>query len=234
MKTKLVFWTAFNTYRSEKCLRGKPAGTPHPVTTPGWTARRLELWKKFTLNSILAQTTPDWLYVVLLDPELRHLTDHLLPHGDPRVIYCYDDGPMLEQLREYDEIVLALIDNDDMYARAAGSLMMACPAEWMYFKQGYALDMRRGRLHRYDTIGTGPFFAHRLDPKAMTSFDRDKRHPTHKAVINFKPQELRAGQFCVVLHDRNTSSTVHMRYVLGLVKNPEGPMREFGLIRRAR
>lgn len=235
MKTKLVFWTAFNTYQTSKLLRDKPLGMVHPVQTTEWTARRVELFMRYNLPSILRQTHGDFFYVVLLDPALKHMTDACLPKiSDPRVCYCYEDGPTLERLREYDEVVLALIDNDDMYARSAGALMMACPSEWMYFKHGYALDTKRGRFHRYDTIGTGPFFAHRLDPKTMTAFDRDKRHPTHKAVINFKPQELRAGQFCVVLHDRNTSSSVRMRYVLGAVKHAEPLAREFGIAQRAK
>jgi len=31
MKRKLVFWTAWNSYQSEKCLAGKPSGTVHPT-----------------------------------------------------------------------------------------------------------------------------------------------------------------------------------------------------------
>jgi hypothetical protein len=229
MTRKLVFWTAFNSYRSEKCLRGLPPGSLHPVTTREWTERRVELWRKFTLNSLYAQIAQDWLYVVLLDPELRHLTEPLLPRRDPRLLYCYEDGPTLERLREYDEIVLALIDGDDMYSRSAGQIMMSCRAEWMYFRYGYAYEAGTKRLWRYDTIGTGPFFAHRLDPKPMTAFDRDKRHPTHKAVAGRNPEILPAGHFCVLLHDTNTSSRPEMRYVLrerpvdlGILK------REFG------
>jgi len=33
MNRKLVFWTAFNSYQSEKWLRDKPKGTIHPVKT---------------------------------------------------------------------------------------------------------------------------------------------------------------------------------------------------------
>jgi hypothetical protein len=215
MTRQLVFWTAFNSYRSEKCLRNLPAGSPHPVTTRAWTRTRAKLWGRFTLPSILVQTRRDWLYVVLLDPELRALTDEMLPKPcDPRVIYCYEDGPALAKLLEYDEIVFALIDNDDMYARGAGALMMDCPAEWMYFKRGFALDAASRLAWRYDTIGSGPFFAHRLDPRGLASFDRDKRHPTHKAVIEQRPRELQPGNFCVLLHNTNTSSHPGMRYVL--------------------
>lgn len=211
---KLVFWTAFNSYRSSKLLRGKPEGTPHPVTTEAWTRRRAELFRKYNLPSIISQDYADFFYIVLLDPEFRHLTEPLLPRGDNRIIYCYEDGPVLELLRNYDEIVLALIDSDDMYSKKAGEFMMACPAEWMYFKRGYAYEERRGRLWAYDTVGSGPFFARRVNPMTMDRFDRDKRHPTHKAVIDTKPEKLPDGNFCVLLHERNTSSTPAMRYVL--------------------
>ena len=229
MTRKLVFWTALNSYQSEKWLRGLPPGSAHPVTTQKWTRRRMELWRKFTLNSLLFQTMNDWLYVVLLDPKLKHLTDPLLPKRDPRVVYCYEDEPTIKALQEYDEIILALIDGDDMYSRSAGQLMMNSAAEWMYFKYGYAYEVGANRLWRYDTIVTGPFYAQRIAPKLLTCFNRDKRHPTHRNVAGQKPELLPAGHFCVLLHDTNTSSNPQMRYVLrnrpvdlGILK------REFG------
>ena len=235
MRRKLVFWTAWNSYQSEKCLAGKPSGTVHPVRTLEWTEKRADLWRRLTLNSLFNQSHDDFLYVVLLDPELRHLTEKVLPKhpdrtGRGRVLYCYHDEPILRILRQFDEIVFALIDNDDMYARDAGALMMESPAEWMYFKHGYAFELLSGRLWAYDTIGSGPFFAHRMDPKAIRCFDRAKRHPTHKAVIDIPSLvELPAGRFCVSLHGANTSSRPEMRYVLrDKPRDPGILKREFG------
>lgn len=234
MISKLVFWTAFNSYQSPKLLRGKRPGTIHPVRTEAWTRRRIELFTRFNLPSILNQSHEDFLYVVLLDPRLRRLTEPTLPaHMDSRVIYCYDDGPTLAWLREYDELVLALIDSDDMYARTAGAAMMACPSEWMYFRHGYALDVKHGQLFNYDTIKTGPFFARRINPRKLPRFDRDKRNPTHVAVAKLKPTQLLAGQFCVSLHDVNTSSTLRMRYVLPGRVDKEILFRDFGFRRGA-
>ncbi|MCK9598409.1 MAG: hypothetical protein WC583_02775 [Candidatus Omnitrophota bacterium] len=230
MNSKLVFWTAFNCYQSSKLLRGKPRGTVHPVTTAAWTRRRVELFTRYNLPSILSQTHEDFLYLVLCDPQLRHLTDpYFTKPFDPRVVFVYEDGPGLALIHQYDEIVQALIDSDDMYSREAGALMMACPEPWMYFRRGYALEERRGRLWEYDTIGSGPFWARKINPKEIRSFDREKRHPTHKAVIDFRPRELPAGRFCVLLHDVNTSSTPHMRYVLPKAADPKILSREFGL-----
>ena len=228
MNQKLVFWTALNSYQSFKLLRDKPLSTTHPVQTEEWTARRIELFRRFTLPSILNQRYEDWLFVVLLDPALRHLTDpFLVPrHPDDRVIYCYEDGPALERLRQYDQVVMTLIDGDDMYSEDAGQMIMDCPDEWMYFRLGYALDVPTGRLWAYDTIGTGPFWARRIDPKTISRLDRDKRHPTHKAIINHGPTELPADQFCVTLHDINTSSHAQMRYVL------QGQPRDIKILER--
>ena len=213
MKRKLVFWTAFNSYQSSKLLRGKPEGTSHPVTTLAWTKRRIELFKRYNLPSILNQAHDDFLYIVLLDPNLWWLTEPLLPPVDGRIVYCYEDEAVIAAIGEYDEIVLALIDSDDMYSRRAGELMMACPAEWMYFKHGYAYDVKRGKLWEYDTIRTGPFFARRIDPKRMTRFDRDKRHPTHVAVRSYNPVELERWQFCMTVHGNNTSSHPQMKHI---------------------
>ena len=214
MNRKLVFWTALNSYQSPKLLRDKPPDTVHPVLTMEWTERRIGLFNRFTLPSILNQRYEDFLFIVLLDPKLKHLTKPLLPsRPDNRVIYCYRDKATLARVREHDEITFALIDGDDMYGRDAGLLMMACQDEWMYFRRGYALDVLSNQLFGYDTIGTGPFWAQRIDPKRIRGFDREKRHPAHPNVILQNPTQLEDGNFCVLIHDVNTSSRMGMKYV---------------------
>lgn len=231
MKRKLVFWAALNSYQSSKWMRGLPPLSPHPVTTKSWTEKRIELFKQYTVPSILNQSYEDFLFIVLLDPKLKHLTETQLPIVDMRIIYCYDDAFVLEMLREYDEVVMALIDCDDMYSRDAGKLMMECPTEWMYFKIGYAYEPAKDRLFDYDTIGTGPFWARRRNPKEINRFEREKRYPGHKSVINYNPKELEVDQFCVVLHDLNTSSNVGMRNIKTLRPNGDWSTlkKEFGL-----
>lgn len=227
MKRKLVFWTAFNSYHSEKLLRGKPPGTIHPAFTKKWNLDRIRLFQKFNLPCILGQTYDDFLYIVLLHPSSKPMIDTLLPKIDDRVVYAYEDGEALEQIKKYDEIVYALIDSDDMYSCKAGEIMMRPHnSEWMYFKHGYAYQPANKKLWEYDTIGSGPFFAHRFNPKNMNMFDREKRHPTHKAVINLNPQELPPGNFCVLLHNINTSSKVEMRYVLKHHPQPISILKE--------
>jgi len=231
MKRKLVFWAALNSYQSSKWMRGRSPFSPHPVTTEAWTDKRIDLFKQYTLPSILNQSYENFLFVVLLDPELKYLTESRLPETDKRVIYCYQDAPILEMLRKYDEVIMALIDCDDMYSEDAGKLMMECPSEWMYFKIGYAYEPAKDRLFDYDTIGTGPFWARRRNPKEIKRFEREKRYPGHKSVINYDPQELGASHFCVVLHDLNTSSNVNMRNIKTLRPNGDWSTlkKEFGL-----
>ena len=216
MKRKLIFYTLFNTFKSNKLLRG--AGKIHPVETEAWTRARIQIWQKFTLASILNQSRDDLLYVLLLEPSLRTLTDPLLPKlPDSRIIYSYDDSPVIEDLKTYDELVMALIDSDDMYSRSAGELMMASQAKWMYFKIGWAYEFRSNKLWGYDTKGTGPFYAQRLAGKDLTGFNRSKRRPYHQDVLSLHPQKLPDYNFCVGLHGTNTSSSPRISYV---VKRP--------------
>jgi hypothetical protein len=230
MKRKLVFWTAFNSYQSAKLLRKLPPNSNHPVSTTGWLTNRVDLFKKFNLPSILQQTYDDFLYIVLLDPNFKKQTEALLPKTDGRILYVYEDAEALSIIKQYDEIVYALIDSDDMYSKTAGEIMMNPDnKEWMYFKYGFSYDYKGKHIWKYDTIGSGPFFAHRFDPINMKQFDREKRHPTHKAVINLNPQELEAGNFCVLLHNTNTSSHINMRYILkDQPINMKSVRRQFG------
>jgi len=196
-------------------MRQCQPGDPHPVTTLAWTKRRIELFTKFNLPSIFKQTHDDFIYIVIMDPSLRAMTEPIMPKVDDRVVYVYDDLEGLEILRQFNEVVYALIDSDDMYSIYAGAIMMQPDnKEWMTFRYGYAFNYLTGQLFHYDTIFNGPFFAHRLNPKTMKSFDREKRHPGHKSVAAYHPQELSAGNFCVLLHDRNTSSHPGMKHVL--------------------
>lgn len=230
MNRKLVFWTAFNCFRSERTMRQVQPGDPHPVTTLAWTLKRIAYFQRFNLPSILKQTYDDFLYMVIMDPELRTMTEPIMPKVDPRIIYVYDDAEGLAVLQQFDEMVYALIDSDDMYSIKAGELMMNPEnSEWMTFKHGYAYDYFRGRLFHYDTIFNGPFFAHRVDPKTMKFFDREKRHPGHKSVARFNPQELPEGNFCVLLHDKNTSSHPGMRHVSRVRANNNILQEVFGL-----
>jgi hypothetical protein len=228
MTRKLVFWVCFNTFRSARVAAKAPAGAPHPVTTLAWTERRIELFTKYNLRSILKQTYDDFVYIVLMDPELRAMTEPLMPQIDDRIIYCYEDAPGLAILREYDEVVLALMGSDDMYSLKAGEVIMNPDnREWSTMKYGYAYDDKAGQLYHYDTICNGPFFSHRIDPKLIKNFDRTLLHPGHKAVKFFNPQELAPGNFCVLLHDTNTSSHVGMAHVKGQADN--GILEEFGI-----
>jgi len=230
MTRKLVFWTAFNCFQSERAMRQVQPGDPHPVTTLEWTETRIKYFKRFNLPAILQQTYEDFLYMVIMDPSTRAMTDRLMPRVDDRIIYVYDDPFGLDILRRFDEVVYALIDSDDMYSIHAGEIMMIPDnAEWMTFRYGYAYDYFRGRLFHYDTIFNGPFFAHRLDPKTMKFFDREKRHPGHKSVARYNPQELPAGNFCVLLHDRNTSSHPGMKHVSKIRADNKILQRDFGL-----
>ena len=215
MTRKLVFWTAFNSYRSTKVMRFLPPGSPHPVTTLEWTENRIKYFGMFNLRSILKQTYDDFVYIVLMDPELRSMTEPLMPKIDDRIIYCYEDAPGLAIIKQFDEIALTLIDSDDMYSNSAGEIIMNPDnKEWMTFRHGYAYDYYKAQLYLYDTICTGPFYSRRLNPKSFNLFQREKRHPGHKSVALYHPQELPAGNFCVTLHGNNTSSHLNMRNVL--------------------
>jgi hypothetical protein len=214
MKRILVFHTAFNTFTSNKLTRKLKPGNPHPITTVEWTKNRLDIWQRFTLKSILNQDHRDFIYVLLLDPELRTITDPLLPKlDDDRIIFSYEDEPLIRSLREYDELVLAFLDSDDMYARDAGTLMMSCSREWMYFKVGYALDVKGKQLCLYDTKGSGPFYAQRLPGKKLIEFNRKKNRPYHEHIVDFKPARLPDFKFCVVIHGENTSSSMKISFI---------------------
>ena len=247
--SKLVFYTCFNARRSqrEKFMSEVRRGRPHPVETDAWTEHRANLWKTFTLPSILRQSHDDFIYVVFLDPKLREKTDRYLPKvDDPRVVFSFDGKAVLEAIAEHGEIVAVRIDSDDMYARDAGAIFMACPDPWMYFRHGYIYHAARNDLLHYDTLGTGPFHAHRLTVDDFTlPEDRDLTFkeiyrtiaPGHSRVVDHHPTQLANGQFCVQLHRQNTSSSMQMRNVGRAIRNPNLLPDAFGYtpsIRKAR
>lgn len=219
MKRKLVFWSVFNTWRrpsreKDRRVNISPDGV-HETETPQWTIPRMKYFEEFCLKSILNQRYDDFLFFLLLDPKLRHLTDPLLPKTDERIVYLYDDNIGLDMVKRYDEIVYTMIDSDDMYASEAGEILMhPNRKEWMSFRFGYAYDYFNKNLVGYDSM-SGPFFAHRFNPKEMTFFDRHKQHPRHPEVHKlYRPQQLPKNNFCVLIHDWNIKTHNQSGHIL--------------------
>lgn len=220
MREILVFWTAFNTWRSKDLCRDVKSPL-HPVCTKEWNKKRLDFWKDHTLASILNQNVDRWVYIVRLDPSLREMCEPMLPRiDDRRVIYSYEGSHEREMLIEnlnswYDSIVTVRIDSDDMYARGAGREILNCPdAEWMFFKIGFGYNHKSKTLYNYDTRTSGPFFAHRYVGCQRLEQIKEIQH---QRVIKKRPAVLPSGQFLVNITGGNTTTTGISKHFCGVI-----------------
>lgn len=121
-----------------------------------WQAKRRELFERFTLPSLQAQTSTDWCALLLAD---RALEQYHKPVSDPRVRWIYgppdltadlDRRPSkMLQLQDGDEIcrwertLWVRMDSDDMLAPRALELMRSAlesvgPGGWVQLMTGVA------------------------------------------------------------------------------------------------
>jgi hypothetical protein len=129
---------------------------------PAWQAKRRELFSRYTLPSLLAQTEPDWQAWLRCDPALEHLTAPMaadLAGIDRRVRVVYDTPAAMAELAiHHDRVTVGRIDSDDMLHPGALARWSSESPGLVQFGHGYALDHGTGRLYEWNHPSS-PFIA---------------------------------------------------------------------------
>lgn len=197
---RVVFYTLFNTGRLGAAC-----------DTEAWTTARLGLWRRFTLPSILRQEHPAFEYWMVCDRSLDHLVrPHLEAIGEPLVRIVYDDAKeqALQQLPDDAGYALVRVDSDDLYhPSAAGHFATArAPRQFLQCNRGYAYDLRRSQLRRWNSRSS-PFFGAIYREQRG---DRDRWRGGNHTKIASRATVLPPGLFMVLCHADNTSTRFSM------------------------
>ena len=138
--------------------------------TAEWQAYRLDLFKRFTLPSLQAQTAVDWRAWLRCDPELVHLHGPLreMAAGDARIqiVYNANSEAVLTATERPGRVVFGRIDSDDMLRPDALARWEMEGPGLVQFGDGYGLDPRTGSLWEWNHPSS-PFIAEVGDWKML-------------------------------------------------------------------
>lgn len=217
MKVKILYWTAFNRWLANK-EKYERTGKTHPALTPEWIYYRHQLWRVTALHSVQNQTKANWDYAIGCNEKTEHITADLFS-GVPQVRALHSKAAsqkwLEKALKGYDIAIVVRLDSDDMYhpdvtQEVYENALRIEP--YLMWKYGYGRDIIKNRLYTYNTIRSGPFFAHRYTAQFL--LDRGTMgEPHHHIIWRKQPYLLSPGKFIVSLHDKNLSSKTGMKNI---------------------
>ena len=233
MKTKILFWSLFNRWLPNQA-KYERAGVVHPALTPRWINHRFKVWKATAYKSIMAQDM-ECSYAVGCRMAAKAITEPLFKSvGIPALHSNQETKDWLEDvLAGYDQVVVVRLDSDDMYDKVIAREVhgKADRADYFYWRVGYGISLQGLRVYKYDTIGVGPFFAHKYSVKDL--LERGTMVESHHHLIHNKmPLRMTDGRFVVTVHGSNLSTRVNpKRFIYEIVGPKRGTvLRNFGLI----
>ena len=226
MRSIVICWTAFNSFSLYK---------DHRELSEQWIKKRYAIWKKYTLKSILGQTTKGFMYFVVCNKKAKAITDKVfLPvtSEHKNVVLVYRDEKTRELVsainKKYGSVYAVRVDSDDMYSNETfGYILKNFPAgrRYAYFRIGYGYDTKTGRVWHYDSIGSSPFFVERFCGNYNVIMT-----PHHK-IKRLGGVEFGSNNFMVTVNGTNSSTRLNKKYfkkeITGLQKI--AAMRRFAI-----
>jgi glycosyltransferase involved in cell wall biosynthesis len=194
-----------------------------------WVDYRYAYWYRYTRNSILNQTNPNWEYwFIVTDDTLKVLGEERIASitKDNR-IKIVNRNNQIEAFKEvqgdYSFYMVLRLDSDDMYRKDVTDDMMfvkISDSEGLYryvqYTRGYVYKPRNKKLKEWwRKHNTPPFFAiiytQDVWNNKIVNLDGELFDGGHEQVRNHKRKLLYNGKFCVGVHDLNMVTTIGKR-----------------------
>ena len=188
-----------------------------PPPDDAWVARRIDVYRRYTLHSLARQTDGD--FTIWLDCR-EHTQEQLAPYlpslTQAGVVVTFDRGrALLASLpNRCSHFYITRIDSDDMYGPDAIKQIRRLhgAARASQFYRGYIHDIFTNSIARI-MLPSPPFYTLRFQRGEIVSaecvdemlqFNGRRGHNTVRALFN--PVPLPHGRFCIVRHDQNSGT----------------------------
>ncbi|KKL49031.1 hypothetical protein LCGC14_2319580 [marine sediment metagenome] len=212
-----------------------------------WINYRYVYWYRYTRNSLLNQTNPDWEYwIIVTDDTVKILGDELINKAteDSRIKMVHRTD-QLSAFREaqgnYDFYMVLRLDSDDMYRKDVNEEMMTVDVvdeaglyRYVQYLRGYVYKPRNKTLKEWWRNHMSPPFFAMVYPREVwgskiDNSDGELFDGGHEQVRNHKRKLLDDGKFCVGVHDLNMVTTVGKREEITDEKEKEIILADFGI-----
>lgn len=204
MTKKVVIESNFNTY----------GFNPQRLTRP-WLEKRIEIFRSFTLKSLLAQTNPDFLAIFKIVPETERIVSEILAKYPPlpRNVWFGTISDSADRIKAFAEkseyLYLARMDSDDLFHRTYVQQLYdfrpKSGTKALINQNGYALDVLKGEMVPMFRKSP-PYYVFLYKTKEYLSGYRVKipGRGTHGSVIELPHELLTPRNFVEVNHGHNT------------------------------
>lgn len=216
---KIIYTTGFKA----------PVKKVGPEKATSWINYRYDYWCRYTRNSILNQTNPNWEYWLIVnddtidilgDDRLNNITEDVRM----KVVYRSDQLSAFKEAQgDYDYYMVLRLDSDDMYHKDVTGEMMSVEVldetglyRYVQYTHGYVYKPRNKKLKEWwREHMTPPFFAmiypREIWDSKISNSDGELFDGGHEQVRNHKRKLLGPGKFCVGVHDLNMVTTIGKR-----------------------
>lgn len=228
MNKKIILTIFFNTFK----------WSPDRLTEP-WIQNRLNLFFKYTLPSLKAQTFQDFITYVYCDIESMDIIEKQLAMREPLPdnIHFLDTNTIKERIKSdiqgYDLLYLVRIDSDNMYQKDyLETIYEYTPkpeTEALITQYGYMFDDITKKLVPY-YMESPSFYTFIYNVDDFLKNIRYKVPGGHAYVISTLKCELIPGQnYLISVHDDNVKFKSWRLNNLKEITNPTEVFHEFGV-----
>ncbi len=227
---KIIVSTAFNTF-----------GFREERLSKKWIENRIDIFMKFTLQSIKNQSNQDFLYLIRYDSSTENIIrDTLGNYAKLPTNVKFIQEPFFEEYKinyidNSEELFITRLDSDDLYHKSyIQALHDHSPHEStqiLISQDGFIYDSLQHRL-AYWSYESPPFYA--LVYKTE-EYLKGKRHKfrKHSGAIKLRHEILSPGLFCVLIHSDNTLGVFNSSWRKELISDPllvKETLADFGVI----
>jgi hypothetical protein len=181
---------------------------------PDWPAVRWDLFSRYTLPSLQAQTEPSWQAWLCYDPAIRDpIVDHVRFLAEPRVRMVHDLPAAARSLAASppEPLIFMRLDSDDLLHPGALARLCAELPGLVQFGYGYMVHLPGGDVYEWNHP-SGPFIA-RIGDSGMCLAGQPDLGGNHMQVRKLARRIADRRWYTVLVHGRNLCNTTERPWV---------------------
>ncbi|CEO25318.1 hypothetical protein NE452_06495 [Paeniclostridium sordellii] len=208
---KVIFHIGFNTFEFDFVFINKNL-EPQRLKKE-WIDYRMDVFMKHTYKSLINQTNQSFTAVINYVKSSENLIFEALskyPKLAENVIFTCEGEKVIKNLiSDYEYLYMVRLDSDDMYHPSFVQQLIDFDdnsVQCIINQEGYVYDINEDKLGLWYALSP-PFYTHIYKVDEYLKGYRHKLEGGHLGAINLNHKILQKGNFMVIIHGGNTSTT---------------------------
>ena len=174
------------------------------LRSAAWAKKRIQIFKDFTLQSLLNQSFNNFRIFLFCGQRFRHITESF-DFGTNRVEQMYDYGRQASQEIETDRVSIMRIDSDDLFHRSMMRQIHGLVLDDHQFFSAHQM-IQWNILHNFISnikVIVSPFTNHLIPKKIYKNFNElnERQFQGYRSA----PELLKHRSVCIIRHRQNVT-----------------------------